>query len=61
MKLISRDRLKTKLDREDDFKLVFVLGKWHYDHKHIPGSIHVDSSEVAGELLDEENNIVVYC
>jgi hypothetical protein len=34
MELISRDELKEKLDRGDDFKLVMVLEEWAYRAKH---------------------------
>ena len=30
MQLISRDELKKKIDRGDDFKLVMTLGEWHF-------------------------------
>lgn len=30
MNLISREELKEKLDRGDDFKLVMVLGDFHF-------------------------------
>lgn len=61
MKTISRAELKTKLDQHENFKLVFTLGDWHYRAKHIPGSIQVDNPEKAKELLDKEDDIVVYC
>ncbi len=61
LKLISREDLKRKLDEGDDLKLVFVLGEWAYQAMHIPGSIHVDTPEKAAELLDKEDQIVVYC
>jgi rhodanese-related sulfurtransferase len=50
---ISRDALKNKLDRGEDFKLVFVLGDWAYQAKHIPGSINLSNP------ADDE--IIVYC
>jgi hypothetical protein len=31
MKEISRDDLKAKLDRGDDFKLVMTLAEWAYE------------------------------
>jgi len=40
MKLISREELKEKLDRGDDFKLVMVLKNWAFRAKHIRGSIY---------------------
>ncbi len=61
MRLIARDRLKKKIDRKDDFKLVFVLGDWHYRAKHIPGSIHINTPEKAKKHLHKNDEIVVYC
>lgn len=61
MNLITREELKGKLDRGDDFKLVMVLGEWHFRAKHIPGSLNVTTPESATELLGHEDEIVVYC
>ena len=61
MELISRDELKEKLDRGDDFKLVMVLGEWAFRAKRIPGSIHVDSLEKGQEVLSLDEEIIVYC
>ena len=60
MKLITRDGLKKKLDNKDDFKLLFVLGEWHYRAKHIPGSLHLTPEE-AKKHLHKDDDIVVYC
>ena len=61
MRLISRDELKAKLDRGDNFKLVMTLGPWQFDAKHIPGSLHITSIDRALELLEPDDEIVVYC
>ena len=61
MQMISRDDLKKKLDRGDDFKLVMILGEWQFNAMHIPGSIQVDSEEKGAELLVPTDDIVVYC
>jgi rhodanese-related sulfurtransferase len=61
MKLISRDELKNKLERKDNFKLVMALGDWAYRAKHIPGSIHFATPEEALASLDQDDDIVVYC
>jgi len=58
---ISRDELKAKLDRGDDFKLVMTLHEWAYNEAHIPGSISVTSPVLAAQRLDPEDEIVVYC
>jgi rhodanese-related sulfurtransferase len=61
MKEISREDLKAKLDRGDDFKLVMTLAEWAYQMSHIPGSINITSMDQAQELLDPDEEIVVYC
>ena len=61
MRLISREDLKRKIDEGEDLKLVCSLREWAYRAMHIPGSIHVDDLEKAADLLDKEEQIVVYC
>jgi rhodanese-related sulfurtransferase len=61
MKLISREELKEKLDRAEDIKLVFSLSVSRYRAKHIPGSIHFDKLEEALQVLDNDDEIIVYC
>lgn len=61
MKLISRDELKEKLDRGDDFKLVNALDEGAFRAKHIPGSLNVSTPEAAMKLLDPDDEIVVHC
>lgn len=61
MKLISREELKEKLDRGDDFNLVMVLSEWAYRAKHIPGSINITSPQEALETLRPDDQIVLYC
>lgn len=59
---INRDELKEKLDRGDDFKLVFTLGDWAFQAKHIPGSLNISNPDDIGDYLDRlEDEIVVYC
>jgi rhodanese-related sulfurtransferase len=65
MKTISRDELKAKMDRKDDFVLVEALAKASYDHAHLPGAINIPPDQVADlapTLLPDKNaDIVVYC
>lgn len=61
MELISREELKSKLDRGDDFKLVMVLGGWAYEMAHIPGSITFDSPDEGLQNLSKDEEIVIYC
>jgi rhodanese-related sulfurtransferase len=58
---ISRDDLKAKLDRGDDFKLVMALTRWAFDAKHIPGSLHFDTPDALYAALGPDDEIVVYC
>ena len=61
MGLISREELKEKLDRGDDFKLVMTLGDWALRAKRIPGSLNVFAPEIAKDLPSPHDEIVVYC
>ena len=61
MELISREELKEKIDRGEDFKLLMALGELAYHAKHIPGSLHTSTPEALTEILDVEDDIVVYC
>lgn len=61
---ITRERLKAKMDRRDDFVLVEALSKGHYESSHLPGAINlpyefVDEAETV--LPDKDAEIVVYC
>ena len=58
---ISRDELKAKLDRGDDFRLVMTLNEWAFNATHIPGSIRFASIEEALGELETDEEIVVYC
>jgi len=59
--LISRDDLRQKLERGDEFKLVMALPRPAYRTKHIPGSIHFETLKEAVATLDQREEIVVYC
>ncbi len=61
IKLISREELKEKLDRGDNFKLVNALGEWAFNAKHIPGSINISRIQDARKMLDPNDDIVIYC
>jgi rhodanese-related sulfurtransferase len=61
IRTISRDELKTKLDRGDPFKLVMALNRWAYDAKHIPGSLHFDSPDELYRTITPDDEVVVYC
>ncbi len=61
MQTITLEELRARIDRGDDFKLVMTLAEWAYQMSHIPGSLNITSMEQARELLDPEDDIVVYC
>jgi rhodanese-related sulfurtransferase len=65
MKTISRDELKQKLDRKDNFLLVETLPATAYHHNHLPGAINLPPESVtslASQILPDKNaEIVVYC
>jgi 3-mercaptopyruvate sulfurtransferase SseA len=62
---ITRDELKAKMDRREDFILVDTMAEPYYRHSHLPGAINLPANEVrerAPELLpDKDAQIVVYC
>ncbi len=58
---ITREELKAKLDRGDDFRLIMVMERWHYKAQHIPGSILMEPNKKGMELLSAEEEIVCYC
>ena len=63
MNQITRDELKAKLDQGDNFKLVMTLNEWSFQAAHIPGSISINIAKLdqATELLQLDDEIVVYC
>src|ERR1700759_5381442 len=61
MNVISREELRRKLERGDEFKLVMTLSSFHYASKHIPRSLHFETVEEAVGALERDEEIVVYC
>ena len=65
VKTISRDDLREKIDRRDQFILVETLAETAYHHAHLPGAINLPPdrvTELAPSLLpDKSADIVVYC
>ena len=62
---ITRQELKEKIDRGDDFELVETLSPTAYDHAHLPGARNLPPdkvAELAARLLPNKwAEIVVYC
>ncbi|MGI8899201.1 MAG: rhodanese-like domain-containing protein [Pyrinomonadaceae bacterium] len=65
VKTISRNELKEKIDRGDNFLLVETLSKTAYAHAHLPGAINLPPDQVTElstkVLPDQNTDIVVYC
>lgn len=61
MNPISREELKERLDRRDQFKLVNALGEWAFEDKRIPGSINISNMRDARNMLDPNDDIVIHC
>ena len=64
-KTISRDELRMKIDRHDEFLLVETLPEAAYHHAHLPGAINLPPqklAELAATLLpNKQAEIVIYC
>ncbi len=61
---ISREDLKAKMDRGDDFFLIEALKEEDYRHAHLPGAINLPpgSTGRAQDLIpDKDAEIIVYC
>lgn len=61
---ISRDELKSKIKRGDDFVLVDTLEPDYYLHSHLPSAINLPLEyvdEAPRILTDKDAEIVVYC
>jgi rhodanese-related sulfurtransferase len=61
MKLITRDELRRKMERGDEFKLVMTLPALAYSAKHIPRSCCFETVGEALARLDPAEEIIVYC
>jgi rhodanese-related sulfurtransferase len=62
---ISREDLKAKLDRGDDFILIETLSEEQYQHAHLPSAVNLPPGQVrelASEVLPyKDADVVVYC
>jgi rhodanese-related sulfurtransferase len=61
IRTISRDELRAKIDRGDDFRLIMALNRWAYEAKHIPRSLHFDRPEDLYAAVRPDDEVVVYC
>jgi rhodanese-related sulfurtransferase len=62
LKTITREELKEKMDRGDDFVLLEALSEDSYQRAHLPSAIRFKDTSRAPELLpDRSAQIVAYC
>lgn len=65
MNTITREELKQKIDRKEDFLLVETLPKIAYEHAHLPRAINLPPDQLkvlAPKLLpNKDAEIIVYC
>ena len=62
MKSISREDLKEKIDRGDEFVLLEVLSEASYGRAHLPGEIRFQDMDSIPDLLPDKNTeVVAYC
>ena len=59
---ITREELKEKMDRGDEFVLLETMGEDAYRQMHLPGAIRFTDADLAPEVLpDKGTEIVTYC
>ena len=62
MKIISREALKEKIDRGDEFVLLEVLSEASYRRAHLPGAIRLQEMDSIPHLVPDKNTeVVAYC
>ena len=62
MKTISREDLREKIDRGDDFGLLEALSEASYGRAHLPGAIRFQDMCMIPDLLpDKTTEVVAYC
>ena len=62
MKTISREDLKAKIDRGDDFVLLEVLSERSYKREHLPGAVRFQGKDTIPTLLpDKTTEVIAYC
>ena len=62
MKTISREDLKEKIERSDDFVLLEVLSEHSYVRGHLPGAVRFPGrAEIPDFLPDKSTEVVAYC
>jgi len=59
---VTREQLKEKMDRGDDFVLLEVLSEESYRRGHLPGAVRYEGREQVERLApDKGAEVVAYC
>jgi rhodanese-related sulfurtransferase len=62
---ISREELRLKIERGDNFSLFEVLPEPYYRKQHLPGALHMPPNDVAATaehlVPDKHADVVLYC
>ena len=62
MKTISREDLREKIDRGDEFILFEVLSEESYKREHLPGAVRFQSMDQIPDLLpNKSTDVIAYC
>lgn len=66
MRLISRDELRERMERNDVFALIEVLPPQNYEASHLPGAMNIPLGNdfrdcVERSLPNRSQTVVVYC
>jgi rhodanese-related sulfurtransferase len=62
VKTITREDLREKIDRGDEFVLLEVLSEESYKREHLPGAIRFQNMDMTSDLLHDKNaEVVAYC
>lgn len=65
MGVITRDALRARLSRGDEFVLIETLSATSFAHGHIPGAVNLPPADIrrrAAELIpSRDSEIVLYC
>ena len=62
IEIITREELKEKMDRGDDFVLVETLPAQAFRRAHLPGAVNLEDLGQVSELLpDRDVEIITYC
>jgi rhodanese-related sulfurtransferase len=62
VKTISREDLKEKIERGEEFVLLEVLSEASYRRAHLPGAIRLQDMDSIPDLLPDKNTeVVAYC